>query len=158
MKLKEAYHWAQTEEGIQAGRAYMEKPRMMENQLTILYARMDKVRDSMESALSYGNRSGSGAPGDKTGQIASRLCDLEEEIEGLLHALAKVRAEREKRLQEIEDLTCRVALRYHFMEQMTAVAAARRMHMDERQYFRVLRKGYTLVAMQLALGKDGPGT
>lgn len=151
MRLAEAYQWALTEDGVRTGREYMDRPMMIENELMLLYSKMDAVRDSMRSALSMTGSKGHNLPGDKTGETASRLCDLESQIEQKLLSLSGIRREREILLSEVDDFDARLALRCHCLEQLSGAAAAKKLHMDERQYYRKLRLGYSLIAMQLAI-------
>lgn len=151
MKVEAAYAWARTKEGIRAARALMDKPRMIENRLVVCYARLDMLKDKMPASYRLKADHAKTAPGDKTGGLAARIADLETEIEGLLHELSCVTAARKKLIAQIPDAELRQALTYMYMDGLTPVAAAGRMYMEERQYFRKVQKGLTQVAMHMAM-------
>ena len=79
------------------------------------------------------------------------LC-VEQETEEALHLLSAMRREREALLDAMADREVSRALKMYYLEGMSAVAAARRMYVDERSFFRRLHRGCGMAALALALG------
>lgn len=154
MNLWEAHAWAQTEEGLRAARYFLEWPKRAENRLTLLYAKADHLREKIRPAYCIRETTGSSGRKDKVGELAVRLADIERETEALLHALSKALKRRQQMIDAVEMEDLRQALRYHYLEHMTCTAAAMRMYIDERQYFRKLRQGCIQIALQLAQQSD----
>ena len=63
-----------------------------------------------------------------------------------------MRREREALLDAMADREVSRALKMYYLEGMSAVAAARRMYVDERSFFRRLHRGCGMAALALALG------
>lgn len=154
MNLWEAYIWAQTEEGLQAARHFLEWPKRAENRLTILYARADSLREKVYSPYYIRETPGGAGQADRVGELAVRLADIETETETLLHLLTEAVRRRKAMIDEVDREDVRQALHYHYLDHMSSTAASMRMHMDERQYFRKLRQGCVQIAMQLALDEE----
>lgn len=151
MKVSEAYAYAQTPEGLKAAKAFMDRPRLLENRLTLLYARMDALRDKMYPGGSLDGMPRASGHGDKTGRIASKMCELEEETEKTLHALALARERRKRLLQDLPEGESRQALTLLYLENLSSLAAADRMYLEQRQFFRHVNRGLVHVAMRLAM-------
>lgn len=151
MKVDAAYAWAHTREGVRAARALMDKPRMIENRLVVCYARLDVLKDKLPPSYRLRPDPARTGPGDKTGSLAARIADLEREIEGLLQELVRVQAARKMLINDIPDQELRQALTYMYLDGLTSVAAAGRMYIEERQYFRKVQKGLSQVAMRMAM-------
>ena len=60
--------------------------------------------------------------------------------------------EREALLDAMADREVSRALKMYYLEGVSAVAAARRMYVDERSFFRRLHRGCGITALALALG------
>lgn len=154
MNTARAYEWGKSKEGVQAARRFMDRPRIIESRLTLLFARMDQLRDRVEpvvvgQALVHGSFAG-----DKTGHLAVQLCDLEYEAEKLLHELTVLRKLRQEILDALPDNEAGRAVSLVCLENLTQVAAARRMYMDERQFARRFRQGLELVATHLKMREE----
>lgn len=139
MTAEEAWAWAFSEEGVRRGRAYMQAPRQVENRLSLLYARADALREGRA-------RVGAGRTREE-----EMLC-VEQETEEALHLLSAMRREREALLDAMVDREVSRALKMYYLEGVSAVAAARRMYVDERSFFRRLHRGCGMAALALALG------
>ncbi|MBR6524377.1 MAG: hypothetical protein IKT57_00230 [Clostridia bacterium] len=154
MNIAQAYAWGKTKEGVRAARLFMDRPRMIENRLTLVFARMDRLRERIAPVMyAEAVRAGT-ASGDRTGQLASQLCDLECEAEKLLHELTIVRKLRKEILEALPDNEAGQAVGLIYLEHLTQLAASRRMFMDERQFVRRLRQGMELVATHLKMREE----
>ncbi|MBE5776702.1 MAG: hypothetical protein E7326_04290 [Clostridiales bacterium] len=153
MNVREAYAYSRTKAGIQRARELMDAPRRLENRLTLLYARMDALRERM--APTYGMLQGSrpSLPGDKTGSLAVKLCDTEREAEQLLHRLSLCRKKRLALIKDLPEGVARDALKLVYLDGMNVLYAAEKLYVDPRQMARYLNAGLSQVAMRLAMGE-----
>lgn len=153
MNVREAYAYSRTKEGLQRARRLMDAPRRLENRLTLLYARMDALRERMAPSVGYAPGGKPSLPGDKTGNLAAKLCDTEREAEQLLHRLSLCRKMRLKLVEDLPESTARDALKLVYLDGMNVLAAADRLYVDPRQLARYLNAGLSQVAMRLAMGE-----
>ena len=148
----------QTPENVAAARDFLSAALRLDALIAVKLARLDMLRDRaqrMGRALD-GLPGGSGT-GDRVGNAAAELADMEEDVRRDYAALLR----RQKRIgaviRAVPDEIQSAVLEMRYLQGMPFHRIAAALHYDERQIYRFHQRGVGHVAVQLALAPPEEG-
>ncbi len=154
MTPEEALCYAASPEGIADAQDYLSAFHRLDAMIALKLARLDSLKEKAGrvSQLMTGLPS-SGGPGDRTGSLAADMVDLEEEILREYSALIQRQQEIGQAIRRVPDEQQATVLEMRYLQGVSFVGIAMRLHYDERQIYRIHQKGLRHIAMQIAAGE-----
>jgi len=152
MTHEEALVYSMSPEGQQAARNYLSAALQIENRIALRLSRLDALRAQGERITqALGGMRGSGY-GDKVGEAAAELADQEAALlKDYRQLLGRQRAIGEV-IHQVPDEQAKLVLELRYLQNLSFVAIAMKVHCDERQAYRYHKRGIAHVAFHLALG------
>lgn len=155
MTPEEIMVYAKSPEGMQAAREYLSAANRLDGMIALRLARLDQIRargEKITQSLSVLRGSGYG---DKVGEAAAELADQEQALLKDYGELLRRQKEIQEVIRRVPDEQQQMVLEMRYLQNLSFVAIAMRIHCDERQAYRYHSRGLAHVALQLAREKMG---
>ena len=151
MTHEEALIFSRSQAGQQAARNYLSAVHVLDNAIALRLSRLDALRAQGERITqALGGIRGCGY-GDKVGEAAAELADQEAALLEDYQRLLGCQREIGDVIRRVPDETAKLVLEMRYLQNLSFVAIAMRVHCDERQAYRYHKRGLEYVAFQLAL-------
>ncbi len=129
----------------QAVKGLLHRPRELERDLMLAYARLDALSPAPRSAAPRTCAVQSGTYTDTTAIVALRRAEVDKTIRELSARLNETRAQCRALVSLLGDATLRDIITSADLEGERADSICSRLYMDERSYYRLLQKARSLL-------------
>lgn len=149
MTPEEKMEYAHSREGVQAARDYLSAALRMDNLIAVRLSRLDQLRSRGKSISLILDSVHSGSVSDRVGDTAAELADQEEALLRDYRELLRLQREIGDVIAAVPWDEPRMILELRYLQGLSPVAISMKLHYDERQVYRLHRKGLEHVAFQL---------
>ena len=154
MTAENIFAFSQSKAGLLAAREYLSGAMHLDNLIAVRLSRLDLVR----SRATRVTRMLDGMPGsvqysDLLGETTAELADLETELLQDYQRLLQRQKEIDAAIRRIPDEEQRAVLEMRYLQQKSFASIAIRLSYEERQIYRLHKKGLCHIAAQMAAGE-----
>lgn len=136
-----------SKEGQDHARAYLSSAKPLEALIGLKLSRLDVVRaQGQRVTRAMDSLPAGGGRGDKVGDAAVTLADMEDELLADYHRLIERQSELAHHIRRIPDAAARTVLELRFLHGLSMQGIAFRMEYDVRQVQRIQKRGLERIA------------
>lgn len=157
MPSVDAMAFANSREGIMAAREYLSAAQRLDNIIALRLSRLEMLRDrAMKITRAIESRPKRNQAGDLLANAACDAIDVEEELMMDYAKLLAKQNEINQLISEIPDDYQKMVLDLRYLQGVSMIGIAQRLHYDERTVQRIHEKALRQVALRLALWDKEP--
>ena len=154
MTPEAALKYAQSKEGLCAARDFLSAALRMDAMIALKHARLDDLREKRERiSRIIASALPSAGTGDRVGETAAEIADLENEVLRDYSALVARQKQIGDAIRRVPDPRQSGILEMRYLRGLPFFRIAMDMHYDERQIYRLHKKALEYVALRIALGE-----
>lgn len=149
MTAEEKMAFAFSPDGQRAAREYLSRLRALDVMIALKHSHADDLREKSRRVTRAMDALSFGGQGDRVGEAAAQLADLEREILADYSALLSQRQEIESTIRRVPNETQRTVLEMRYIDGMPFFRIAMALHYDERTVYRYHQKALSHAALYL---------